>query len=103
MTVVRNIGEAPIQHRLAIGAMFRQARRRAPFAARPNGTACGSARASPNRRGSLSTGAVPRHADLCAGDWNQGMTTYSVPHGGPFDLRFVWRAGASSIQDYSNR
>lgn len=27
------------------------------------------------------------------GDWNMGMTTYNLPLGSPFDLRFVWREG----------
>ncbi|HSW53192.1 MAG TPA: hypothetical protein VLG93_08165 [Sulfuricaulis sp.] len=27
------------------------------------------------------------------GDWNMGMTTYTLPLGSRFDLRFVWRDG----------
>lgn len=27
------------------------------------------------------------------GDWNMGMTTYTLPLGSRFDLRFVWRGG----------
>lgn len=27
------------------------------------------------------------------GDWNMGMTTYALPLGSHFDLRFVWREG----------
>jgi hypothetical protein len=27
------------------------------------------------------------------GDWNMGMTTYTLPLGSRFDLRFVWREG----------
>jgi len=27
------------------------------------------------------------------GDWNMGMTTYALPLGSRFDLRFVWREG----------
>jgi hypothetical protein len=27
------------------------------------------------------------------GDWNMGMTTYPLPLGSRFDLRFVWREG----------
>jgi hypothetical protein len=27
------------------------------------------------------------------GDWNMGMTTYALPPGSRFDLRFVWREG----------
>ena len=27
------------------------------------------------------------------GDWNMGMTTYTLPPGSRFDLRFVWREG----------
>ncbi len=31
------------------------------------------------------------HYDI--GDWNMGMTTYALPLGSRFDLRFVWREG----------
>ncbi len=27
------------------------------------------------------------------GDWNMGMTTYALPPGSRFDLKFVWREG----------
>ncbi len=27
------------------------------------------------------------------GDWNMGMTTYALPPGSHFDLKFVWREG----------
>ncbi|MFP5341183.1 MAG: hypothetical protein ACLGIW_22385, partial [Gammaproteobacteria bacterium] len=30
---------------------------------------------------------------FASGDWNQGMTSYSVPRGGGFDLYFAWQAG----------
>lgn len=29
------------------------------------------------------------------GDWNMGMTTYALPLGSRFDLRFVWHEGTS--------
>ena len=33
------------------------------------------------------------------GDWNQGMTTYQVPHGSRFDLTVKWKVGKSNYVD----
>ncbi|MCL5060822.1 MAG: hypothetical protein M1449_10265 [Candidatus Thermoplasmatota archaeon] len=38
----------------------------------------------------------PATQTFAPGDWNQGMTSYSVPRGGRFDLRFAWRAGGKT-------
>jgi len=32
-------------------------------------------------------------------DWNQGMTTYQVPHGSRFDLIVKWKRGAKNYED----
>ena len=32
-------------------------------------------------------------------DWNQGMTTYQVPHGSRFDLTVKWKIGARNYED----
>jgi len=32
-------------------------------------------------------------------DWNQGMTTYQVPHGSRFDLIVKWKRGARNYED----
>jgi hypothetical protein len=39
----------------------------------------------------------PATQTFAPGDWNQGMTSYSVPRGGVFDLRFVWRTGGKTF------
>jgi len=35
----------------------------------------------------------PLEQDFEPGDWNQGMTTYPLPRGACFDLKFKWRMG----------
>ena len=35
----------------------------------------------------------PTRHRYATGDWNMGMTTYALPPGSRFDLRFVWREG----------
>lgn len=35
----------------------------------------------------------PLEQDFEPGDWNLGMTTYSLPRGACFDLEFKWRMG----------
>ena len=93
MTVVRNIGDTPIQHRLAdwryesAGQPSRAIRSKTEWeriwkqlgAAEP-------------ARIAFTWAQFPDTQTFAPGDWNQGMTSYSVPRGGQFDLRFVWRA-----------
>jgi hypothetical protein len=38
----------------------------------------------------------PLQQDFEPGDWNQGMTTYPLPRGACFDLKFKWRAGGKT-------
>jgi len=64
MTVVRNIGDVPIQHRLPTGAMNQLGNRRAPSAAKPRGSAAGSSRAFRGCAHRLHLGAASRHTDL---------------------------------------
>ncbi len=35
----------------------------------------------------------PTEHRYAVGDWNMGMTTYALPPGSRFDLKFVWHAG----------
>lgn len=94
MTVVRNIGGTPIQHRLA-DWRYEQAGQ-PPRAIRSKGQwarlwkQLGVAEAA---RIAFTWAQFPATQTFAPGDWNQGMTSYSVPRGGQFDLRFVWRAG----------
>jgi hypothetical protein len=37
----------------------------------------------------------PNVQEFAPGDWNMGMVTYPVAHGGSFDLRLAWHVGGS--------
>jgi hypothetical protein len=93
MTVVRNIGNAPIQHRLAdwryepAGQPPRAIRGKAQW--ERLWKQLGVAEAA---RIAFTWAQFPATQTFAPGDWNQGMTSYSVPRGDVFTLRFVWRA-----------
>jgi hypothetical protein len=94
MTVVRNIGDTPIQHRLADWRYLSAGH--APRAIRSKGAWEGLWKrhgVSESARIAFNWAQFPATQTFAPGDWNQGMTTYSVPRGGQFDLRFVWHAG----------
>jgi len=93
MTVVRNIGETPIQHRLAdwryepAGQPPRAIRSKVEWERIWKRQGVNEA-----ARIAFNWAQFPAAQTFAPGDWNQGMTTYSVPRDGQFDLRFVWRA-----------
>lgn len=93
MTVVRNIGETPIQHRLAdwryepAGQPPRAIRSKVEWERIWKRQGVNEA-----ARIAFNWAQFPAAQTFAPGDWNQGMTTYSVPRNGQFDLRFVWRA-----------
>jgi len=97
MTVVRNIGDVPIQHRLAdwryesAGQPPRPIRSKAAWERRWKQQGVPEA-----ARIAFTWAQLPATQSFAPGDWNQGMTSYSVPRGGTFDLRFAWRAGAKT-------
>lgn len=41
----------------------------------------------------------PTQQVLEPNDWNQGMTTYQVPHGSQIDLTVKWKRGARNYED----
>lgn len=94
MTVVRNIGDIPIQHRLAdwryesAGQPSRAIRSKTQWERlwKQQGVA------EPARI-AFTWAQFPATQTFAPGDWNQGMTSYSVPRGGIFTLHFAWRAG----------
>ena len=94
MTVVRNVGGVPIQHNLAnwrylaSGQPPRAIRSKVAWEHlwKRQGVA-------ESARIAFTWAQFPATQTFAPGDWNQGMTTYSVPHGAAFDLRFVWQAG----------
>jgi hypothetical protein len=97
MTVVRNIGEAPIEHRLADWRY--EAAGQAPRAIRSKAQweRLWKQQGVPeSARIAFTWAQFPATQTFAPGDWNQGMTSYSVPRGGVFDLRFVWRTGGKT-------
>jgi hypothetical protein len=94
MTVVRNIGDTPILHRLADWRY--EPARQPPHAIRSKAQwerlwkRLGVSEAA---RIAFNWAQIPDVQTFAPGDWNQGMTSYSVARGGTFTLRFVWRAG----------
>ncbi|MHB1213745.1 MAG: hypothetical protein ACYCY9_02055 [Thiobacillus sp.] len=93
MTVVRNIGDIPIQHRLAdwrygvAGQPSRRIRSKTEWDRiwKRQGV-------SEAARIAFTWAQFPATQTFAPGDWNQGMTAYRVPRGGRFDLSFVWHA-----------
>ena len=94
MTVVRNIGDTPIRHRLADWryAVTRQApqiiRSKTEWAALWKKLGV-----SESARIAFTWAQFPSTQIFETGDWNQGMTTYRVPRDQPFNLRFSWLNG----------
>jgi hypothetical protein len=97
MTVVRNTGDTPIRHRLADW--------RYEPAGQPPRAIRGKAEwerlwkrlgIPESARIAFNWAQIPDTQTFAPGDWNQGMTSYSVPRGGRFDLRFVWRANGKT-------
>jgi len=93
MTVVRNIGNSPIEHRLAdwrylsAGQPPRAIRSKTEWERLWEQLGV----AEPARI-AFAWAQFPTEQQFAPGDWNQGMTTYSVPRGSHFDLHFIWRA-----------
>ncbi|MBW8305877.1 MAG: hypothetical protein K0M46_03275, partial [Thiobacillus sp.] len=94
MTVVRNIGERPIQHNLAnwryVSANQPPHSIRSKVAWEHLWKRQGVAESA---RIAFTWAQFPATQTFAPDDWNQGMTAYSVPRDVPFDLRFVWHAG----------
>ena len=94
MTVVRNISNTPIQHRLADWRY--EAAGQPPRAIRSKTEwehLWKRLGVSETARIAFNWAQIPATQTYAPGDWNQGMTSYSVPRGGQFDLHFAWRAG----------
>lgn len=98
MTVVRNIGDAPIEHRLADWRYVvpqqppRAVRSKAEWA-----RVWERLDVPTPARIAFTWAQFPSAQTFAPGDWNQGMTTYTVPRGGRFDLNFVWRSGGRAL------
>ena len=98
MTVVRNVGTAPIEHRLADWRYV--APGQSPRAIRSKAEwerLWQQAGVAEPARIAFNWAQIPATQTFAPGDWNQGMTAYSVPRGSRFDLRFVWRSGGKTF------
>ncbi len=91
MTVVRNLGDTPIHHRLADWRYLHQGQRH-PLRSKAQWAAIWK-RYGVNEaaRIAFTWAQFPATQTFAPGDWNQGMTTYRVGRGERFDLEFVWR------------
>jgi hypothetical protein len=98
MTVVRNVGEAPLGHRLSdwryavAGQPPRAIRSKAQWERLWQRTGVAE-----SARIAFNWAQFPATQSFAPGDWNQGMTTYHVARGGRFDLRFVWRSSGRTL------
>ena len=91
MTVVRNTGDTPIRHRLADWRYLHAGQARALRSKTEWERLWQKQGVAEPARIAFNWAQFPATQTFAPGDWNQGMTTYSVPRGGQFDLRFVWR------------
>ena len=93
MTVIRNIGPTPLEYRL--GDWRYRTAGEPPRALRSKDewdrlwVRLGVSEVA---RIAFNWAQIPTAHHYAPGDWNQGMTAYSVPRGGVFDLDFAWRA-----------
>jgi hypothetical protein len=98
MTVVRNVGAAVIEHDLADWRYATPGR--PPRAIRSKvewDRLWQQANVPEPARIAFNWAQFPATQTFAPDDWNQGMTTYSVPRGGRFDLRFVWRSDGETL------
>ena len=90
MTVVRNIGDTPIRHRLADWRYVSAGQPRAIRSKADWERLWKQQGVTESARIAFTWAQFPTVQTFAPGDWNQGMTTYSVPRGGQFDLHFAW-------------
>ena len=91
--MARNIGRAPSTHRLADWGYERAGQRPRAIRSKTEWERLWQRLGvSESARIAFNWAQFPATQTFAPGDWNQGMTTYGVPRGGQFDLRFAWRA-----------
>lgn len=94
MTVVRNIGDTPIRHRLADWRYVAPGQPPRTIRSKPEWEGIWKKMGvDESARIAFTWAQFPATQTFAPGDWNQGMTTYGVPRNSPFDLRFTWQAG----------
>ncbi|MFO7543229.1 MAG: hypothetical protein R6W97_10575 [Thiobacillus sp.] len=100
MTVVRNVGDMPLEHRLSdwhyvvAGHAPQAIRSKAEWDAR--WTRLG---VTEGARIAFTWAQFPTEQTFAPGDWNQGMTAFSAPRESSFDLHFIWRIGDTRYSD----
>jgi hypothetical protein len=98
MTVVRNIGDAPIEHRLADWRYATAGLKPQAIRSKAEWERLWKQLGVPETaRIAFNWAQFPTTQNFAPGDWNQGMTTYRVPRNQAFDLEFVWRAGGRTL------
>jgi hypothetical protein len=91
MTVVRNVGDTPVEHRLADWRYLHQGKRLSIRSKTEWAQIWKQLRVNEAARIAFDWAQFPATQTFAPGDWNQGMTTYRVGRGERFELQFVWR------------
>ena len=99
MTVVRNTGAVAIDYRLAdwryrtAGSPPRTIRSKAEWDRLWQQLGVSEA-----ARIAFNWAQIPAAQTYAPGDWNQGMTAYTVPRGGRLELDFVWQSAGRMLK-----
>lgn len=98
MTVVRNVGDETLLHRLANWRYMTEGYPPRPLRGKAAWAYQWKRMGVPeSARIAFEWAQLPTAQTYTPGDWNQGMTSYSVPHGETFDLQFVWQAAGKTF------
>lgn len=98
MTVVRNTGDVTLLHRLANWRYVTADEPPRPLRGKAAWAYQWKRMGVPeSARITFEWAQLPTAQTYAPGDWNQGMTSYSVPRGESFDLQFVWQAGGRNF------
>jgi hypothetical protein len=98
MTVVRNVGDTPLDYTLAEWRYHGGGEPPRPIRGKDEWEAIWVAEGvSEPARLAFNWAQIPAEQHYAPGDWNQGMTSYRLPHGAHFDLDFVWHAGGRTL------
>jgi hypothetical protein len=84
-TVVRNESREPLSYRVADWRYVTAAGQEHPVKTKSDWLAQWGERGAP-----YGWSLLPDDQTFDPGDWNQGFTTVSVPHGSPFELLYSW-------------
>ncbi len=92
MTVVRNEGKQPIDYRLADWSFTPAGKTARPLFTRHDWLARWRSRNfSRPVKLAFEWSQFPVEQTFAPGDWNQGMSTFDLPAGSRFDVRYRWR------------